>query len=141
MWWPFALVAIAAGADLIAPPASARLVGTSIIDEIRSFPELGAGMKMLPTREQKETLVGVSGVDRLFETDASFGDTVAYFDELFEHGGQHIVSRAASSSATAWSVEEPDGSVANAVVRNTTPTTIELAETVAASEMKQLPLH
>ncbi|HXU68728.1 MAG TPA: hypothetical protein VN947_05340 [Polyangia bacterium] len=151
MWPSFALVAIAASGPivaasgpmvatvgLIAAPADARLVGSATIDEIRAFPELGRGMKTLPTRA---TAARVAGVDRIFEIDRPFADTVAWFDQAFTGGGQHIVSRVATPSATAWSVERPDGTVANAVVRNTTPTTIELAEVIAEPETKQLPLR
>jgi len=113
---------------LIAPPPGARLVGTVIVDEVRAFPELGQGMKTL----QRETAVGVAGIDRIYEVDRSFADTVSYFDSQFKAAGTSILARVATRSSTAWKVKRPDGNVANAVVRNTSPTTFELTEVSAA---------
>lgn len=110
-------------------PESAKLVGSSVVDEIRSFPELGKGMKTI----QKEHLVGVAGVDRLFESERSFDETVAFFDHQLKSGGNRVRERVATPSAVVWSVKRPDGNVANAVVRNTRPTTIELTEVGEAS--------
>ena len=113
---------------LIAPPPGARLVGSAVVDEVRSFPELGQGKKTL----QQETQAGVAGIDRIYEIDRSHAETIAYFDDWFKATGSRIVSRVQTRSATAWRVKRPDGNVANAVVRNTSPTTIELTEVSAA---------
>lgn len=125
--------AFAADGSLIQPPPDAKLVGRSVVDEIRAFPELGSGMKTLSAKPHKEKLVGVAGIDRVFTTDRSFGDTVSYFDQKFKATGYKIDARVETPSSTAWTVKRPDGTVANAVVRNTTPTTIELNEVASAT--------
>jgi hypothetical protein len=125
---PAAARAQASGAPLIQPPPGATLVGSSTVDEIRALPELARDT----SQPLKEKLVGVEGVDRVFTTDRSFGESVAYFDSLFKQGGYRRLSRNQTPSATAWTVKRPDGSIAAAVVRNTTPTTLELTEPSAA---------
>jgi len=143
MWTRIAIVAAALALPaatasakeppLIEPPAGAKLVGSALVDEIRAFPELsahnGAAQQTSPA---KEKIVGVEGIDRVFEIDRPFGDTVASLDTEFKQSGFRRLARVETPSATAWSVKRPDGSVANAVVRNTTPTTIELTELSAA---------
>jgi hypothetical protein len=122
--------------SLIKPPPNAKLLGTSVVDEIRSFPEIGP--KGTATgNPTKEKIVGITGVDRLFQTDRSFGDTVSYFDNQFKQSGYHIQARVETPSATAWTVKRPDGSVADAVVRNTNPTTVEIAEVASSSATLQ----
>jgi hypothetical protein len=122
--------------SLIKPPPDAKVVGMSVIDEIRAFPEMGL-KGALTGKPSKEKIVGVSGVDRLFQTDRSFADTVSYFDNQFKQGGYKIEARVETPSATAWTVKRPDGTVADAVVRNTRPTTIEIAEVSSTSATVQ----
>ena len=122
----------ASDASLIQPPPGARIVGSSLVDEIRAVPELTTARAAAAVTPAKEKLVGVEGIDRLFESDGSFADTVAYFDAQFKQPGYRRLARVESPSATAWTVRRPDGSVADAVVRNTTPTTFELTELSAA---------
>ncbi|MDB4967777.1 MAG: hypothetical protein JWN44_3466 [Myxococcales bacterium] len=116
---------------LIQPPPGAKLIGNSAVDEIRAFPETGIKAS-LKGRPEKEKIVGIEGVDRVFQTDRSFGDTVGYFDQQFKQAGYQTMTRVEAPSATAWTIKRPDGTIANAVVRNTTPTTFELAEVAAA---------
>jgi hypothetical protein len=111
---------------LIKTPPDARLAGTSTIQEIRAFPEMGSKGKA-----QAAKLVGIDGVDRMYETDRSFADTVSFFDQEFKQPGFQVQARAVTASATSWTVKRPDGTVANAAVRNTRPTTFEIAEVTA----------
>jgi hypothetical protein len=120
---------------LIKVPPSAVPVGKSVVDEVRAFPEMGKGQ----SKAQMEKIVGVEGVDRVFQTDRPFADTVAFFDQQFKQPGFKQLARVETQSATAWTVKRPDGTVANAVVRNTKPTTLELAE-ATATELT-LPQH
>jgi hypothetical protein len=112
---------------LIKPPLDATLVGTSVVDEIRAFPEMG-GRAANKEEAQAEKMLGVQGIDRMFQTNRSFGDTVLYFDQQFKLPGYQVMARVDTPSATAWTVRRPDGGVANAVVRNTSPTTLEIVE-------------
>ncbi len=123
--------------QLIKPPPNAKLIGTSVLDEIRAFPEMG--LKGLVTgKPAKERVVGVTGVDRLFQTDQSYADTVSHFENQFKQGGYKVEAKVESPSATAWTVRRPDGTIADAVVRNTTPTTVELAEVASTrAEIKR----
>jgi hypothetical protein len=122
-------------ASLIKPPPDATMIGSAVIDEIRAFPEMsgksgGGGAK---AKAQAAKIVNVQGIDRTFETRRPFADAVAYFDQQFKQTGYEVMARVDSPSATAWTVKRPDGTVANAVVRNTKPTTIELAEVSGAA--------
>ena len=122
---------------MIKPPPDAQLVATTTVDEIRAFPEMA--MKGKTTgKPQAEKVVAVQGVDRLFQTNRPFADAVSYFDQAFKQGGYEVQARVQTPSSVAWTVKRPDGSVANAVVRNTKPTTIELAE-VGTAAMKVEP--
>lgn len=115
---------------LIKVPANATLVGKSMIDEIRAFPEMSKSGKQKP---QMEKIVGIEGIDRVYQVDRSFADTVSFFDTQVKQQGFQSLARVETPSATAWTVKRPDGSVANVVVRNTNPTTFEIAEATATS--------
>ena len=115
-------------AALIKPPPDSKLVGSSVLDEIRAFPEMGKG-----GRPQAAKVVGVQGIDRVFQTKRKFSDTVSYFDRQFKQAGYKILARVETPSAVAWTVQRPDGTVANAVVRDTKPTTFEIAEANVAA--------
>jgi hypothetical protein len=118
--------------SLIKPPPDTKLLGTSTVDEIRAFPEMGI-KGLLTGKPEKAKIVGVTGVDRIFQTNGSFADTVSYFDGQFKQSGYQVTARLETPSATVWTVKRPDGTVANAVVRNTKPTTFELTEISAMS--------
>jgi hypothetical protein len=64
---------------------------------------------------------------------------VAVFDQEFKQSGYQMPARVETPSATAWTVRRRDGTVANAVVRKTSPTTIELTEAAAASATVPTP--
>lgn len=119
---------------LIKIPPGAVPVGKSVVDEVRAFPEMNKGQQ----KAQTEKIVGVEGVDRVFQIDRPFADTVAFFDQQFKQSGFKQLARVETQSSTAWTVKRPDGTVANAVVRNTKPTTFELTE-AAASEVTLQP--
>jgi len=110
---------------MINPPPNAKLLGSSEIAEIRALPEMGLKAKGKP---QAATVVGIDGIDRIFETEKSFADTVSFFDQQFKQPGYEIVARVETPSATAWTVKRTDGTIANAAVRNTKPTSFEIAE-------------
>ena len=115
-------------APLVPTPDGARLIGQSSVDEIRAFPELGAKTLDGGSELAREKLVGVAGIDRAFSTEASYDDTVGWFDARLKHGGYRIRSRVSAPGTTAWIARRPDGSVAEVAVRNTTPTTFEITE-------------
>jgi hypothetical protein len=117
-------------AGLIKVPPNATLLGKSVVDEIRAFPEMSKSGKSKPMAEK---IVGIEGVDRVFSVDRSFADTVSYFDQQFKQGGFQQLARVETPSATAWTLKRPDGTVANTVVRNTQPTTVEIAEASATA--------
>lgn len=72
------------------------------------------------------------------QRDRPFADAVSYFDQAFSQGGYEVQARVQTPSSVAWTVKRPDGTVADAVVRNTKPTTIELTE-VGTTAMKVEP--
>jgi hypothetical protein len=118
-------------AALLKTPPSSVLIGTAIVDEIRAFPEMsGKGQ----ARDKKvEKLVGIEGIDRVFQTDKSMNETAMFFDQQFKQTGHEVLGRVESTHALSWTVKRPDGTVANIVVRNTRPTTFEIVEVSAAT--------
>jgi hypothetical protein len=119
--------------QMLQVPPSAKLIGESQVDEIREFPE----MKGRAKSENIERVVGVSATDRLYQTTKSYSDTVSFFDREFSKSGYQQRARVVTPSATAWTVQRPDGSLANAVVRNTKPITIETVEVTGEQPMQR----
>jgi hypothetical protein len=111
--------------SLVQVPPNARLIGTSEVDEVRQFPEQKAGKPM-------ERIVGVSALDRVYEVEKPYADAVKFFDTQFQQKGFQQMSRTMTPTSTAWVVRRPDGNVANVIVRNTTPSTVEAVEVVSA---------
>ncbi len=107
--------------SLVQVPPNAKLIGTSEVDEIRQFPEQKAGKPM-------ERIVGVSAIDRVYEVQKPYADVVKFFDTQFQQKGYQQTSRAVTPTATSWTVRRPDGNVANVIVRNTSPATVETVE-------------
>lgn len=118
--------------SLVQVPPNAKLVGTSEVDEIRQFPEQKSGKPM-------ERIVGVTAIDRVYESERPYADAVKFFDQEFQRAGYQQTSRTVTSSATAWVVRRPDGNVANVIVRNTSPTTIEAVEVAAQQQQQHAP--
>jgi hypothetical protein len=116
------------GGRLLPVPPGAQPIATTAIDEVRGFAEMGstsAGREF--TRAQRS--VDVDGNDTLYQTERSYGDIVAFFDQAFKQPGFVVLARTVTLTATAWSVRRPDHALANLVVRQTTPqTTFEIAE-------------
>jgi hypothetical protein len=110
---------------LVQVPPNARLVGTSQVDEVREFPEQNGGKPM-------ERIIGVSAIDRVYEVQKPYADAVKFFDAQFRQQGFQQTSRMVTATATAWVVRRPDGNVANVIVRNTSPSTVEAVEVVSA---------
>ncbi len=116
--------------SVVQMPPKVSLVGESEVDEIRQFPEL---QRQGTNKMEKEKTVGVAAIDRVYSTRQDYNDTVGFFDRQFGQTGYQTLARTVTPSATAWSVRRPDGGVANAIVRNTSPTTIETIEAVSAT--------
>jgi len=107
------------GPDAVPLPAGAMLIGTSAVTEIRAFPEQMQAAK--GSGAEVETTVGVKGVDRVYQTDATYADVVSFYDRKFGN-----VDRTATPTTTTWSVQRADWKPGRLAVRNTNPTTIEV---------------
>ncbi|HZS36911.1 MAG TPA: hypothetical protein VFF06_08795 [Polyangia bacterium] len=130
---PALAAAAKSDAALIQVPPDSRLIGTAVVDEVRQFPEQQNAKKPM------ERVVGVSAIDRVFESNRPYGDTVSYFDQEFQKGGFQLMARTVTPSSTAWVVKRPDGKIANAIVRNTSPATLEIVEAAAAESTAPMP--
>jgi hypothetical protein len=116
-------------------PSGAKLIGTSSAMEIRAFPELNKN-KMATGDE----LTGAKAVDRAYETNKSYKDTVSHFDKMVKDGQATQMDRTTTKSTTAWSLRMTDGTMVNVVVRNTQPTTIETMQAMGMTgEMRTAP--
>jgi hypothetical protein len=103
-------------------PHGAELVAAAEIDQVRAFPEQQAGK----TKAPPDAVVGVRAVDRVYQTDGSHADVVKFFDQEAAQPGNTQRARDTTQTTTAWTIVLPRGTVANVIVRNTQPTTIEI---------------
>jgi opacity protein-like surface antigen len=111
-------------------PKDAKLVGTVQSTDMRAFPEqMGKGEQA--TKIQKEAVVGVGALDRVWTTKQSYKQVVNHLDQKLKGEGIEALAKTTTQSSTAWNVRMPDGHIANLVVRNTQPTTIESAQAAA----------
>ena len=114
------------GSSAAMVPTGAKLVGSTSAAEVRAFPE------MSKTKTAEEEVVGARAVDRVYETNKSYKNTVGYFDKMVKNGRAEQMQRTVTRTATGWSLKLPDGTIQNVVVRNTRPTTIETVKATAA---------
>lgn len=110
-------------------PTGAKLVGSASAAEVRTFPEMSKTKGMTA-----EETVGARAIDRVYETNKPYKQTVAHFDKMVKSGQAEQMERTVTKTATGWSLKMPDGTVQNVVVRNTQPTTIETVQATGAVE-------
>ena len=107
-------------------PKDAKLVGTVESTDVRAFPEQMS--KAQSANIEKEGLVGVGAVDRVWTTKQPYKQAVSQFDQKLKGEGIEPIAKTTTQSSTAWNMRMPDGHIANVVVRNTQPTTIEAVQ-------------
>jgi hypothetical protein len=112
-------------------PKDAKLVGAVESTDIRAFPEQMAKGAQQSANIEKEGVVGVGGIDRVWTTKAAYKRTVSQLDQKLKGEGIEPIAKTTTQSSTAWNVRMPDGHIANLVVRNTQPTTIESVQAAA----------
>jgi len=112
-------------------PKDAKLVGTVESADVRAFPEQMAKTGQKPANIEKEGVVGVGGIDRVWTTKTAYKRTVTQLDQKLKGEGIEPIAKTTTQSSTAWNVRMPDGHIANLVVRNTQPTTIESVQAAA----------
>ena len=115
---------------LLPTPPNSMMIGQSKVDEIRAFPEMSGGAP-----KELEKVVGMAAIDRVFESKSTYPDAVAFYDKQFNQKGYSTLARTVTPSSTAWTIRESSGPVAIAIVRNTSPTTVETVESAGAKEM------
>jgi hypothetical protein len=125
-------------AALVPVPADALVIAATTLDELRAFPEMAgtsAGREFAKTQK----VVDAEGLDTLYQTEKSYGDTVAFFDQALKEGGFQVLARTVTRTATAWTARRPDRTLSNVVVRATTPlTTFEVAESQSRGPIPQI---
>jgi hypothetical protein len=131
-WLLTSLLASAAAAwsnpaTRIEPPAGAFLVGKSEVTELRAFPEMAA------TAEGRAHVAAHGGPthasDAVYQSPMSYDETVRFFDQQLAKKQLRVVARTVTETATAWTIERGDATIANVIVRTTTPrTTFEIAQ-------------
>jgi hypothetical protein len=115
--------------DMAKLPSGARLIATSQLDEVRSFPEQSKDKHV-----RTEDTVGMGAVDNVYETDRAYKDAVGYYDGMVKDGALTEVSRKTTRTSTAWELKMKGGAYENVIVRNTRPTTIETVQAGTAFE-------
>jgi len=107
-------------------PDDATLVGAAEGTEVRTFPEqLGPRAGNNAAQVQKEEVQNVGAIDRVWTTKSSYQDSVKAVDQKLASAGDKQLAKTTTSCSTAWNLRTPDGHIANVIVRNTQPTTIE----------------
>jgi hypothetical protein len=125
-------------AALVRVPAGALAIAATTLDELRAFPEM-AGTSAGREFSRAQKVIDVEGLDTLYQTEKSYDDTVSFFDTELKMRGFKILARTVTATATAWSVRRPDRTMANIVVRATTPlTTFEIAESQSRRAFPQI---
>ena len=112
-------------------PKDAKLVGAVESTDIRAFPEQMSKSAKQSANIEKEGVVGVGGIDRVWTTKEAYKRTVSQLDQKLKGEGIEPIAKTTTQSSTAWNVRMPDGHIANLVVRNTQPTTIESVQAAA----------
>lgn len=126
-------------------PKDAKLVGAVESADIREFPEQRAAKAQKTGNVEKEDVVGVGALDRVWTTKQPYKQAVSQFDQKLKGEGIQPIAKTTTQSSTAWNVRMPDGHIANVVVRNTQPTTIEavqasaMAGTITDQQQQQAP--
>ncbi len=110
-------------------PKDAKLVGSVESADVRAFPEQMS--KATSGNIEKEGVVGVGALDRVWTTKQSYHQAVNRLDQTLKGEGIQPIAKTTTQSSTAWNVRMPDGHIANMVVRNTQPTTIEAVQASA----------
>jgi hypothetical protein len=116
-------------------PPGATLVATAQVDRVRSFPEQRS--KAPPA----EAVTTVRAVDRVYQIVRPYRDTVLYFDRQTTEPGVTELSRDATQTSTVWSLLLGQSRVANVIVRNTQPTTIEVVSATETTESVPHPAN
>ena len=114
-----------AGGAIQMPPHS-TLVAQSQVNEIRAFPEVISTSEGRSIAQSERSFA--QAVDRLYDVPMSYDESVGFFDDQFKKTKTRVLARTVTTTATAWTLRRPDNTVAHAVVRNTTPTTVEVSE-------------
>jgi hypothetical protein len=117
---------------MIKVPADAKLVGQAEVAEIRTLPELTQGAEAA-RKPQAAKVLGVKALDKVYHINKGYQEVVAHFDQQFKQSGYESQARVTTPNSTAWTVQKPDGTIANVVVRNTRPTSFEVIEVQAAA--------
>jgi hypothetical protein len=112
-------------------PKDAKLIGSVEQAEVRAFPEQMSDTAKSTGKVEKEGVVGVGALDRVWTTKQAYKTTVSQLDRKLKGEGIEPIAKTTTTSATAWNVRMPDGHIANLVVRNTQPTTIETVQAAA----------
>jgi hypothetical protein len=117
--------AISTAPAAIELPAGASLAASATTREVRTVPQ---GNQRTPGTGETVEAFAVHGSDRVYQTELSYGDAVAFFDRTLPKDGVEASRRSATRTETSWSVRCAGGARAIVAVRSTQPTTIEVVE-------------
>ena len=114
--------AFAGPAVRVDAPAGAFLVGKSDVSELRAFPEMAA------TAEGRASAAS-HAASVAYQSPLSYDETVRFFDDQFAKKHLRVIARTVTETSTAWTVDRGDSTMANVIVRTTTPkVTLEIAQ-------------
>jgi hypothetical protein len=114
-------------------PPNVKTLGSAQETQVRELPP--EFKSKLDKETVSDTIVGATATDTIYSTNKSYRETIAFFDKHVKSGGTEQQMKLEVPSATAYRLKLRDGEIANVIVRNTTPTTIETVE-AAAAELK-----
>jgi hypothetical protein len=118
----------AAPAVWVELPPGARFVASAELDRMHAFPEQKGKMPFAPA------VAGVNAIDRVYQIDRPYTTVIGFFDRQVTEPGILELARDTTRTATAWAMVLPHGRVANVIVRNTQPTTIEVVSATRVAE-------
>jgi hypothetical protein len=120
----------AATAVWVKLPPGAKFVASAELDRMHAFPEQKGKMPFT------QAVAGLNAVDRVYLIDRPYANVIGFFDRQVTEPGILELARDTTRTATAWAMILPHGRVANVIVRNTQPTTIEI---VSATRVADTP--
>lgn len=121
-------IAIASPAVRVEAPAGSFLVGKSEVSELRAFPEMAATAEGR-AHAASQAVLASHAIDAVYQSPFAYDETVRFFDDQFAKKHLRVVARTVTETSTAWTVDRGDSTMANVIVRTTTPrTTFEIAQ-------------
>jgi hypothetical protein len=122
-------------------PPGARLVSSSVVDDVQVIPSFSSDDRGSRTGRVAGT-VQAKGEDHVYRVPMTYEDVVAFYNRSLTGSPEGRTVRASQRTSaathTAWTFEDARGNPDRVEVRNTTPTTVEVVAVTGPTEAVRL---